>query len=341
MSSADQKKILITGGAGYIGSHTAVALLQAGYAITIIDNLSNGNRGALAGIEKITDQPVKFLVGDVRDENFLEQVFAAENFSGIIHFAALKAVDESITNRDEYFAVNVEGTKKLCAVAARHNVKTIVYSSSATVYGATEFNPIPETAPLQPTNPYGETKVACEKFLEELAATQDWHVCILRYFNPMGAHQSGLIGEHPKKPANIVPIILEVLRGVRPELIINGADYPTPDGSCVRDYIHVVDLAAAHVAALHYTENNPGVGTFNIGTGVGISVKEMVAEFEKQFGHEIKKRIGDRRPGDEAVVVGDPTRAAQQLNWHAQFGLTEMVRDTLNWFQKNPNGYNV
>lgn len=330
-------RILVTGGLGYIGSHTVVELLAANYDVTIIDNLSNTSEAVLDRIEKISGVRPDFFAGDIRDKNFVENIFSSQHFDGVIHFAALKSVAESFEKRDEYFDVNVQGTRTLVAAMNAHGVRRLVYSSSACVYGSPESNPIPESAPLRPTNPYGETKVASEHMLAELG--KDWSIVMLRYFNPVGAHESGFIGEAPKNPANIAPNIMLVLSGAREFLNVNGDDYETPDGTCIRDYIHVVDLAAAHSAALKFTGDHLGAYIYNVGTGRGYSVKEIVAAFAAASGREIPVKIGPRRVGDASVVVADATKIQNELGWHATHSLRDMAQSTVNWITKNPHGF--
>ena len=331
-------RVFVTGGLGYIGSHTVVALLAAGHEVIIFDNLSNATEKVLDRIEKISGVRPDFFLGDIRDTELLRNIFSTKKIDGVIHFAALKAVAESFEKRDEYFDVNVGGTKNICAVMEEFGVHCLVYSSSATVYApATE--PIPETAPLAPSNPYGETKLACEQFLQGLTTRGNWSVVLLRYFNPVGAHASGLIGEAPKSPANIAPVIMEVLRGIREYVQVNGTDYETSDGTCSRDYIHVVDLAQAHVSALAYTTTHGGVHIYNVGTGRGYSVKEIIAAFAAAAGQEIPIHVGPRRIGDLACVIADPTKIQNELGWHAEHSLAEMASSAVNWITKNPHGF--
>lgn len=333
--------ILLTGGLGYIGSHTGFALLEAGHDITIIDSCVNATERVLGRFEKKFAKRPDFFKGDVRDKIFLRRIFSGASIDAVIHFAALKAVDESFSKRGEYFDVNVGGTRALCEVMEEFGVRRLVYSSSATVYGVPESNPIPETAPLRSTNPYGETKIAAEKFLQEFALQhKDWSIVILRYFNPAGAHESALIGEAPTVAANIAAAILEVLRGRREVLQINGTDYDTPDGTCVRDFIHVMDLAAAHEVALRAAmERGSGVQIYNVGTGRGHSVNEMISAFTRAAHSDISTRVSTRRAGDVAVAVADPSKIERELGWHASRSLDDIASSAVAWITKNPNGF--
>lgn len=324
-------RILVTGGLGYIGSHTVVELLAAKYDVTIIDNLSNSDVSVLERIEKIAGVRPDFFQGDIRDKVFLNEIFSATKFDAVIHFAALKSVADSFAQRDEYFDVNVEGTRALLDVMEAHAVKRIVYSSTAAVYGTPETSPISETAELRPANPYGETKVVCEKLLEERAQSGEWGIVMLRYFNPVGAHESGLIGESSKLAVNIASNIMEVIRGTRAFVQINGDDYNTPDGTCIRDYIHVVDLAQAHLAALSRVITQTGASIFNVGTGQGHSVKEIVAAFSRAAGREIPAQIGSRRMADVVAAVADPKRINSELQWHATRTLKDMAESAVKW----------
>ena len=335
-------RILVTGGLGYIGSHTVVELLTAGFDVAIIDNLSNSSDVVLNRIEKICGVRPKFYAGDVRDRLFLNDIFSNNTIDGVIHFAALKSVHESFEKRDEYFSVNVEGTRTLCEVMEEHNIFDLVFSSSAAVYGTIEYNPIPETAPCRPTNPYGETKVACENLLEEFAKNNSaWAIVMLRYFNPAGAHESMLIGDSPKYPASIASMIMEVIAGKREMLVINGDDYDTADGTCVRDFVHVVDLARAHIFALKFSMNNKGVHIFNVGTGKGYSVLQLVEEFSRAAGYEIPAIVGDRREGDIITAVADATKINTELDWHAEKTLEDIAQSSVAWLKKNPHGYEL
>ncbi len=333
--------ILVTGGAGYIGSHTCVELLQAGHQVVVVDNLCNSKEEALRRVQALAGRPLAFYRVDLRDRQGLEAVFAAERVDAVIHFAGLKAVGESVALPLMYYHNNITGTVVLCQVMAEHGVKTLVFSSSATVYGEPAFVPIPEDAPLAPTNPYGRTKYFIEEILRDLyRADPEWRISLLRYFNPVGAHPSGQIGEDPNDiPNNLMPYVAQVAVGKLPELRVFGNDYPTPDGTGIRDYIHVVDLAKGHLAALNKLAEKPGVITHNLGTGRGYSVLEVVRTFEQASGRKIPFRIVGRRPGDVAVSYADPTRAREELGWVAQRDLFDMCADTWRWQSNNPRGY--
>ena len=332
--------ILVTGGAGFIGSHTVVELQNAGYDVVVVDNLVNSSRKSLERVEKITGKEVTFYEADMLDQPAMDKIFEAEKPDAVIHFAGLKAVGESVVKPLEYYSNNISGTLVLLDVMRKHNVKNIVFSSSATVYGNPAFIPITEECPKgQCTNPYGWTKSMLEQILSDLyRADNEWNVILLRYFNPIGAHESGLIGENPNGiPNNLMPYITQVAVGRLKELSVFGNDYPTPDGTGVRDYIHVVDLARGHVAALGYTE--PGVGIFNLGTGVGYSVLDMVNTFSRVNNVKVPYVIAPRRAGDIAACYADSAKAGKVLGWHAELGLEDMVRDSWNWQSHNPNGY--
>lgn len=334
-------RILVTGGAGYIGSHTCVELLQAGYEVAVVDNLSNSKEEALRRVEEIAGRPLSFHLVDLLDEPALDAVFSAAPVGAVIHFAGLKAVGESVSQPLRYYHNNLTGTLLLCQVMARHGVKNIVFSSSATVYGDPHAVPITEDFPLSATNPYGQTKLMIEQILRDLhQADPAWNIAILRYFNPIGAHPSGHIGEDPHDiPNNLLPYVAQVAVGRLPELPIYGNDYPTPDGTGVRDYIHVVDLATGHLHALDKLSENPGVVVYNLGTGRGYSVLEVVRAFEKASGRTIPYRIVGRRPGDIAAAYADPGKAHAELNWHAERNLDMMCADAWRWQVNNPNGY--
>ena len=334
--------ILVTGGAGYIGSHTVVELQGAGYDVVVVDNLSNSSRKSLERVEEITGKPVKFYEDDIRDRDALERIFANEDIDSCIHFAGLKAVGESVSMPWEYYNNNISGTLTLVDVMRRHNVKNIIFSSSATVYGTPEFVPITEDCPKgKCTNPYGWTKSMLEQILTDIQfADKDWNVVLLRYFNPIGAHKSGLIGENPTGiPNNLMPYVTQVAIGKRDHLNVFGNDYDTHDGTGVRDYIHVVDLAKGHVKALKKIEDRSGLSIYNLGTGVGYSVLDIVKNFEEATGVKVPYVITARRPGDIATCYADPTKAAVELGWRAENGIREMCEDSWRWQSMNPDGY--
>lgn len=335
-------KILVTGGAGYIGSHACLELLKAGYEIVVVDNLSNSKEDALQRVEQLTGKGLQFYKVDLRDRNGLEAVIQQHEFAAVVHFAGLKAVGESVSQPLRYYENNVYGTLVLCEALSKHGVKNLVFSSSATVYGEPAEIPLKETTPLnRPLNPYGRTKLMIEDLLRDLhQADPQWNIALLRYFNPVGAHPSGRIGEDPNGiPNNLFPYITQVAIGKLPELLIFGGDYPTPDGTGIRDYIHVVDLAVGHLKALEKLAAKPGVVTYNLGTGKGYSVLEVVAAFEKACGRKIPYRIVSRRPGDAAITYADPSLARKELSWVAQRGLDEMCTDAWRWQVNNPQGY--
>lgn len=333
--------ILITGGAGYIGSHTAVELLNAGHHVVIMDNLVNSSIEVLARIQALASGHVSFVQADVRDGAALDQIFKDHPIEGVIHFAGLKAVGESVAHPLRYFDNNIGSTLALLQAMDRADVRRIVFSSSATVYGDPEQVPITETSPLRVTNPYGRTKLMCEDILRDLQVSDPrWHVAILRYFNPVGAHISGSIGEHPNGiPNNLMPFITQVAVGQREFLSIFGQDYPTPDGTGVRDYIHVVDLALGHLAALNYLHNQQASITVNLGTGRGVSVKELAETFARVTGVPVPYRFAPRRPGDVAACYADTRLAQQALGWQAQLGVERMCQDAWRWQSQNPKGY--
>jgi len=334
--------IIVTGGAGYIGSHTCLELLNAGHQVTVIDNLSNSSEESLRRVERLTGRTIALFESDLLDQEALERIFAVcDDVSAVIHFAGLKAVGESVARPLLYYQNNITGTLNLCQVMQECNIKNIVFSSSATVYGNPESVPIREDFPLSCTNPYGRTKLFIEEILRDLhRADPAWNVALLRYFNPVGAHESGEIGEDPNGiPNNLMPYISQVAVGKLQTLSVFGNDYDTPDGTGVRDYIHVVDLALGHLQALEKLTDNPGVVTYNLGTGRGCSVLEMIAAFARASGREIPYRITERRPGDIACCYADPGLAERELGWQAQRGLDAMCADTWRWQAKNPNGY--
>ena len=334
--------ILLTGGAGYIGSHTCIEFLEAGHEVVILDNLYNSNEIVIDKIIEITGIKPKFVKGDIRNTEILDQVFTKNKIDAVIHFAGLKAVGESVEKPLFYYENNVTGTINLCQAMSRHKVKTLVFSSSATVYGDPASVPINEDFPAgATTNPYGKSKFIIEEILKDLfASDKSWKIALLRYFNPVGAHKSGKIGEDPNDiPNNLMPFITQVAVGKRDKLSVFGNDYPTPDGTGVRDYIHVLDLAAGHLKALEKISNKPGLNIWNLGTGKGYSVLEVVKAFEKASGQKIPYQITPRRAGDIAECYADPKKALNQLGWSAKHGIEEMCADSWNWQQKNPNGY--
>lgn len=334
--------ILVTGGAGFIGSHTCVELLEAGYEVVVVDNLYNASRKSMDRVEQITGKKLTFYEADILDREALNQIFEKEKIDSVIHFAGLKAVGESVAKPIEYYYNNIAGTLVLCDVMRKHNVKNIVFSSSATVYGDPAFIPITEECPKgKITNPYGQTKGMLEQVLEDIHVSDpEWNVILLRYFNPIGAHKSGLIGEDPKGiPNNLVPYVAQVAIGKLKCLGVFGDDYDTPDGTGVRDYIHVVDLAKGHVAAIKKLEEKKGVLIYNLGTGKGYSVLDVVHAFEKACGKEIPYEVKPRRPGDVAACYADPAKAKAELGWEAENGIEEMCADSWKWQSMNPNGY--
>ena len=326
-------RVLVTGGAGYIGSHTCVELLNAGHEVIVVDSLCNSKISVLDRVKQIAGRPVLFYNLDVRDKAALSAVFDAHRIESVIHFAGLKSVGESVSMPLQYYDTNVCGTLVLAAVMAEHGVFNLVFSSSATVYGDPASVPIRENFPLSATNPYGRSKLIVEEMLRDLPLAQpDWHITILRYFNPVGAHSSGLIGEDPNGvPNNLMPYVAQVAAGKLAELSVFGGDYPTPDGTGVRDYIHVVDLAIGHVHALTALVNNSGVATYNLGTGRGYSVLEMVAAFERASGKKVPYRIAPRRSGDIAACYADPGLAERELGWRAQRDINMMCEDSWRW----------
>jgi len=333
--------ILVTGAAGYIGSHTCVALLESGYDIVAIDNFANSKPEALRRVAEITGKAFPVHSVDMLDAHALDEVFRTYAFRAVIHFAGLKAVGESVAQPLRYYRNNLGSTLNLLESMLRHGVMKIVFSSSATVYGAANEMPLKEDMPISPVNPYGQTKAMIEQILRDVAsATEDFGAALLRYFNPVGAHPSGRIGEDPQGiPNNLVPYVAQVAVGKRPEVVVFGGDYPTPDGTGVRDYIHVMDLASGHVRALDWVMSHAGAEAFNLGTGKGSSVLEVIRAFERASGRKIPYRIGPRRPGDAAVSYADPSKAERVLGWKATQDLDAMCRDTWRWQSQNPNGY--
>ncbi|MEZ9821402.1 UDP-glucose 4-epimerase GalE [Shewanella sp. 10N.286.45.A1] len=333
--------ILVTGGAGYIGTHTVVELLNNGSDVVILDNLSNSSVTALERVEQITGKSVTFYQGDILNKPFLQKLFTDHDIESVIHFAGLKAVGESVEQPLRYYENNVTGTIVLCQVMAEFNVKNIVFSSSATVYGDPASLPITEDFPTGATNPYGQSKLMVEHVLADLHHSDpSWNIARLRYFNPVGAHHSGLIGEDPNDiPNNLMPFITQVAVGKREQLSVFGNDYDTVDGTGVRDYIHVVDLAVGHLRALDKLRTKPGLVTYNLGTGEGYSVLEMVAAFEKASGTEIKYQLVARRAGDIAACYANPDKAQTELNWQATHTIDDMAQSSWHWQSSNPNGY--
>ncbi|MCF7911816.1 MAG: UDP-glucose 4-epimerase GalE [Candidatus Cloacimonetes bacterium] len=333
--------VLITGGAGYIGSHTSLEFLQAGYNVTVIDNLCNSKQESLIRVQEICGKDITFYQNDLLDSAALDKIFKQNSFDAVIHFAGLKAVGESVEKPLLYYNNNLTGTLNLLECMQRHNVKKIVFSSSATVYGNPLKVPITEELSTQPTNPYGRTKLMIEDILKDLYISDpDWDIALLRYFNPIGAHHSGKIGEDPNGiPNNLLPYIAQVAVGKLPHLNIFGNDYPTIDGTGVRDYIHVVDLAKGHLKALEKLLTSPGVVTYNLGTGKGYSVIEIIEAFQQASGIEIPYKFTHRRAGDAAEIYADPTLANTDLKWTAQKDVLTMCKDTWNWQSHNPQGY--
>ncbi len=332
--------ILVTGGAGFIGSHTCVELLNAGYEVVILDNFCNSKPEAVKRIEKITGKSVKLYEADLLDKDAVEKVFDENKIDAVIHFAGLKAVGESVSIPLTYYHNNITGTLILCEVMAKHNVKKIVFSSSATVYGSPKTVPIKEDFPLSTTNPYGSTKLMIENILRDLyVSDNEWSIALLRYFNPIGAHESGLLGEDPNGiPNNLVPYIAQVALGKLEVLSVFGNDYPTHDGTGVRDYIHVVDLSQGHIKALEKIMDTTGVDAYNLGTGTGYSVLDVVNAYQEASGVKINYKIAPRRPGDIAECYADPTKSKNELGWSAKLDIKKMCIDSWNFTKKNPNG---
>ena len=333
--------ILVTGGAGFIGSHTMVELLNEDNEVIVLDNFCNSKPIVLDRIKKITGKDFKFYEADLLDYDAVEKIFKENKIDSVIHFAGLKAVGESVSQPLRYYHNNLTGTFNLCSIMQKYGAKRIVFSSSATVYGKPESVPIREDFPLSTTNPYGETKLMIERRLKDLfVSDNEWSISVLRYFNPIGAHKSGLIGEDPKGiPNNLLPYITQVASGKRECLSVFGDDYNTHDGTGVRDYIHVVDLAKAHLKALDRAKTVTGIEYYNIGTGVGYSVLDIVKAYEKATGIKINYKIAPRRPGDIDECYADPTKAYEILGWKAEYNIEDMCRDSNNWQQLNPNGY--
>jgi len=333
--------VLVTGGAGYIGSHTCISLIEAGYDVVVFDNFSNSSDEGIKRVEKIVGKKIELVEGDIRSRDDLQAVFDKYPIKSVIHFAGLKAVGESVEMPLEYYDNNISGTVILCEVMKRNSCKNIVFSSSATVYGDPQTVPIKEDFPLSATNPYGRSKLFIEEILRDVyVSDNEWKIVLLRYFNPVGAHKSGTIGEDPNGiPNNLMPFISQTAVGKREALNVFGGDYDTPDGTGVRDYIHVVDLAAGHVKALDNIDNFSEVMTINLGTGNGYSVLDMVKAFEKASGQKVPYNIVGRRSGDIATCYADPAYAKEVLGWSAQYGVDEMCEDAWRWQSQNPNGY--
>jgi UDP-glucose 4-epimerase len=339
--TAEKIKVLVTGGAGYIGSHTCVRLIEAGFEPLILDNFCNSKPAVLASIERITGQRPTLVEGDVRDLPLLKALLSAHRIEAVLHFAGLKAVGDSVREPTQYYDNNVYGSQVLIQALESAGVQRLIFSSSATVYGDPVQVPVDENSPLGATNPYGRSKLMVEQMLGDLVvARPEWSVLLLRYFNPVGAHPSGLMGEDPcGVPNNLMPFIAQVAVGRRPQLNIFGSDYPTPDGTGVRDYIHVLDLADGHVAALRHALAHPGLHTYNLGTGQGHSVLEVMRAFERASGRRIAHQLGPRRPGDIAACWANPAKAQQELGWQARLGLAQMCAHTWHWQSTHPNGF--
>ncbi len=333
--------ILVTGGAGYIGSHMCVELLQAGHEVVVVDNLSNSSARSLEAVERITQRSLRFHEVDLRDAQALRKIFETYELESVLHFAGLKAVGESVSQPASYYDNNVVGSLRLVEAMEEANVRELVFSSSATVYGIPEEMPITESVPTGPINPYGQTKLHVEQMLTDIATSDpEWRVSLLRYFNPVGAHASGEIGENPNGvPNNLVPYISQVAVGRRPHLNVFADDYPTPDGTGIRDYIHVVDLVRGHMKALEFLKENNGVHIHNLGTGRGYSVLEMIRAFEVASGKQISYQVIDRRPGDAAESYADPTKAERELDWKAELGIDRMCEDVWRWQSHYPKGF--
>lgn len=332
--------ILVTGGCGYIGSHTVLELLNKNYDVVVVDNFSNSSFESIRRVQKITGKEVTFYEADIRDQAMMEKIFDTHKFDAVIHFAAFKAVGESCKLPLKYYENNISGTVSLLQIMERHNVKKIIFSSSATVYGDPEKLPLDENCRLSTTNPYGSTKLMMENIMQDVQkADNEWNIILLRYFNPVGAHESGLIGEDPKGiPNNLMPFVAQVASGKLQCINVFGNDYDTPDGTGVRDYIHVVDLALGHIAAIEHC-NESGVHIYNLGTGHGYSVLDMIHAFEKACGKKLPYKICDRRPGDIAACYACPDKAKKDLEWEAKFGIEEMCASQWKWQSGNPRGY--
>ena len=332
--------ILVTGGCGYIGSHTVLELLNKGYDVVVVDNFSNSSFESIRRVQKITGREVTFYEADIRDVEAMEKVFQSHTFDAVIHFAAFKAVGESCKLPLKYYENNISGTVSLLKIMEKYNVKKIIFSSSATVYGDPQYLPLDENSPLSTTNPYGSTKLMMEMIMQDLyKADKEWNIILLRYFNPVGAHESGCIGEDPKGiPNNLMPFVAQVATGKLACINVFGNDYDTPDGTGVRDYIHVVDLANGHIAAIERC-NEAGVHIYNLGTGIGYSVMDMIKAFEKACGKALPYKICDRRPGDIAACYAAPDKAKKELGWEAKYGIEELCATQWKWQSANPRGY--
>jgi UDP-glucose 4-epimerase len=333
--------VLVTGGAGFIGTHTCLELVRTGHRVVLVDSFSNSHPEALVPLGTLAGEPVSCLRGDIRDSTFLAEVFGAHRIGAVVHFAARKAVAESVELPGEYYDVNVGGTVTLLNTMLEHGVRRLVFSSSCSIYGAGDGTPLTESSPARPTNPYARSKWMCEQVIADLCVRHpDLHAVALRYFNPIGAHPSGLIGEDPLGvPNNIVPYLTQVAVGRRPALRVFGADYPTADGTCVRDYVHVVDIADGHRVALDHVGDVPGLRVFNLGTGVGVSVRELVAAFERATGRRVPVEVLGRRPGDVPALVADAGRVAATWGWRAGRSLAQMCEDAWRFQSLNPHGY--
>lgn len=334
-------KILVTGGAGYIGTHTDLELINAGFDVVVVDNLSNSCPEAIRRVEKLTGKPIRFYEADILDKEAMREIFQEEQIDAVIHFAGLKAVGESCRIPLQYFRNNLSGTITLLEVMQEFGVKKLVFSSSATVYGDPATVPVTEEFPLSATNPYGRTKLIIEDMLRDLYQSDStWDIAILRYFNPIGAHESGEIGEDPNGiPNNLVPYVAKVAAGTLERINVFGNDYDTPDGTGIRDYIHVVDLAIGHIKAIEKLKENPGLVTYNLGTGVGYSVLDVIHNYEKACNKKLPYVITERRPGDIAVTYADASKAYRELGWKAERGIEKMCEDSYRWQSRNPKGY--
>lgn len=334
-------RILVTGGAGYIGSHTCVELLNHDHEVVVLDNFSNSSKESVNRVETLTGKQIRLYEGDIADAAVLSEIFSTESIDAVIHFAGLKAVGESVEQPLEYYKNNVSGTLVMLEIMRKFDVKNIVFSSSATVYGIPDTVPIREDFPLSATNPYGRTKLMLEDIFRDLyVSDREWNIVLLRYFNPIGAHESGIIGEDPNGiPNNLLPYITKVSVGELPVLNVFGDDYDTPDGTCVRDYIHVVDLAKGHVLALKKIAESVGIREYNLGTGTGYSVLEVIQNFERASGAKVPYQIAPRRAGDVAMLYADATRAKEELGFEAEFDINRMCEDSYRWQKQNPKGY--